>query len=597
MTRRAAPIFIDDDMDDQEEAPSLVKEEEPAADIKAEEPRKRRAPAEEEFRPKQAKAVSAGPLVSEMYAPPPPSFSSLDPPENEMPPEFSEDEAMVATKAAGPKMSQRTKQMALQSSGSPVDGFVNFHNAQYMASVDEAISKILARPIFVGLKREEALSVEAGANIQPFAIQTVSAQLRRSGSSKVGGNIFWLDMRLGSMASSTPVRAGSVMKTAMEYYSEPGAVLGDVEVAVSSCWADPEQAARIVISDRPYQVVSPVEKLHALILAIQRDISEGHLEKLVQWKKIVLSTTMVFRIQENDEALRWQALNLREQPGIEYDLVRFGAVQRIIEIRDFVSKRPELNGSNRTMAKPIAAQYNKKIKLSVFSENLSETMVYQRLEVYDRILARSPVILSMLHEMDSRLGAKNPFDKVARLYALSSKCTGAISQAEWVFTYLKDLFEGGKMSSDDFGKRMLAGADSKQKGIADLILVKKSALSRLLSWGSSRVKEAEMKAMHAMTNTMGDFQAAVGRVWSRTAPMKVAMPWRAGWSRAGDGLLGFILIENFVFGVQYDEVIQSWMQRRKPLDELFEMETIADEMAIIEAAAKEEQAGAGRRGA
>ena len=89
MTRRAAPIFIDDDMDDQEEAPSLVKEEEPAADIKAEEPRKRRAPAEEEFRPKQAKAVSAGPLVSEMYAPPPPSFSSLDPPENEMPPEFS----------------------------------------------------------------------------------------------------------------------------------------------------------------------------------------------------------------------------------------------------------------------------------------------------------------------------------------------------------------------------------------------------------------------------------------------------------------------------------------------------------------------------
>ena len=308
----------------------------------------------------------------------------------------------------------------------------------------------------------------------------------------------------------------------------------------------------------------------------------------MQWKKIVLSTTMVFRIQENDEALRWQALNLREQPGIEYDLVRFGAVQRIIEIRDFVSKRPELNGSNRTMAKPVAAQYNKKIKLSVFSENLSETMVYQCLEVYDRILARSPVILSMLHEMDSRLGTKNPFDKVARLYALSSKCTGAISQAEWVFTYLKDLFEGGKMSSDDFGKRMLAGADSKQKGIADLILVKKSALSRLLSWGSSRVKEAEMKAMRAMTNTMGDFRAAVGRVWSRTAPMKVAMPWRAGWSRAGDGLLGFI--ENFVFGVQYDEVIQSWMQRRKPLDELFEMETIADEMAIIEAAAKEEQA-------
>ena len=52
------------------------------------------------------------------------------------------------------------------------------------------------------------------------------------------------------------MRAGSVMKTAMEYYSEPGAVLGDVEVAVSSCWADPEQAARIVISDRPYQVAS-----------------------------------------------------------------------------------------------------------------------------------------------------------------------------------------------------------------------------------------------------------------------------------------------------------------------------------------------------
>ena len=374
----------------------------------------------------------------------------------------------------------------------------------------------------------------------------------------------------------------------MEYYNEPAAVLGDVQVAVNSCWADPEQAARIVISDRPYQVVSPVEKLHAVLFAIQRDMSEGHMDKLVQWKKIVLSTTMVFSIQENDEAMRWQALNLREQPGIEYDLVRFGALQRVIEIRDFVSKRPELNGSNRTMAKIIAEAYNKKIKLSKFSESLSDTMVFQCLEVYDRILVRSPVILSMLHEMDSKLGARNPFDKVARLYALSSKCTGAISQAEWVFTYLKDLYEGGKMGSDDFGKRVLAGADSKQKGIADLILVKKSALSRLLSWGSSRIKEAEMKAMHAMTNTVGDFRAAVGRVWSRAAPMKVPMPWRAGWTRAGDALLGFI--ENFVFGVQYDEVIQTWMHRRKPLDELFEMESIADEMALIEAAGKEEQA-------
>ena len=600
MSKRAAPaILIDDDKDDdvdaQEDASGQMKQEHTAT--KEEEPHhammKRRAPGASGPDPKQKRAsASAAPVVR----PPPSGFDGPAGPDDEAVDDTYEDDAddrqTEATEQPGPlpavKPLQWTRQMALQSSGSPVDGFVSFQNAQYMTMVDEALQEILAHPIFVGVKREEALTVEAGSNMQPFSVETVTAQLRRAGSSKVGGNLFWLDMRLESTASSTPVRAGSVIKTAMEFYNEPKAVLGDVEVAVNSRWADPAQAPRVVMEDRPYRVVSPVEKLHAIVFAVQRDIAEGHVQKLQEWKKILLSTSMVFRIQENDEALRWQALNLRERPGIEYDLVRHGALQRIIEIRDFVSKRPELNGSNRAMSKTIAAEYNGKLKLSDFSEKLSDTMVFQCLEVYDRVLMRSPTILSMLHEMDGELGTKNPFDKVARLFALSGKCSGAIGQAEWLFAYLKDLFEGGKMGFDDFGKRLLAGADSKQKGLADLILLKKTALSRLLSWASSRIREDELKVLHSMTSTVADFRAAVGRVWSRTAPLKVATPWRAGWSRGGDGLLTFI--ENFIFGTQYDEVCQTWMQRRKPLDELFEMEAIADEMASIEASAKEEQA-------
>lgn len=56
---------------------------------------------------------------------------------------------------------------------------------------------------------------------------------------------------------------------------------------------------------------------------------------LAKWGNILLSTPVVFRIIENSDDLYWAHLELRNKPGLEFNLVRHSALQRICDIQPY----------------------------------------------------------------------------------------------------------------------------------------------------------------------------------------------------------------------------------------------------------------------
>ena len=80
------------------------------------------------------------------------------------------------------------------------------------------------------------------------------------------------------------------------------------------------------IEGKPLRVVSPLEPIHAFLMAVRRDIEAGEEEVVLhEWLKCILSTSATFRIIENSDDYYFCHLQLREEPGIEHELVKVGA--------------------------------------------------------------------------------------------------------------------------------------------------------------------------------------------------------------------------------------------------------------------------------
>ena len=77
-------------------------------------------------------------------------------------------------------------------------------------------------------------------------------------------------------------------------------------------------------------MISPPEGVHAFLLAVARGCRESNVTALKDWRKLMLCTCAFFQEAENE--LYWATMNLREKPGLEHDLVRHSALQRVLEV-------------------------------------------------------------------------------------------------------------------------------------------------------------------------------------------------------------------------------------------------------------------------
>ena len=73
---------------------------------------------------------------------------------------------------------------------------------------------------------------------------------------------------------------------------------------------------------------------HHLSISLAAEVGPC-MDYLAKWRNILLSSTVVFRIIENAHDLYWARLELREKRGLEFNLVRHSALQRICDIQPY----------------------------------------------------------------------------------------------------------------------------------------------------------------------------------------------------------------------------------------------------------------------
>lgn len=133
-------------------------------------------------------------------------------------------------------------------------------------------------------------------------------------------------------------------------------------------------------AERPFKLISAPESLHSMVIAIRRDCDEEIKDNLIAWRRILLSTSVIFKVIENSDEMYWEHLSLREKPGLEYDLVRHSALQRICDIQQRALHVPSYHRtSNRALAKMLFKDYQR-LQVSERSEKITETFIFHCLE-------------------------------------------------------------------------------------------------------------------------------------------------------------------------------------------------------------------------
>lgn len=207
--------------------------------------------------------------------------------------------------------------------------------------------------------------------IEPAPVDTRTA--------KCGCNFFWLSLESSSLTNHVPLRTQKIKEMAESYFKEPKPLFSDPQVAVSPLWADLKKKVDPA-AERPFKLISAPESLHSMVIAIRRDCDEEIKDNLIAWRRILLSTSVIFKVIENSDEMYWEHLSLREKPGLEYDLVRHSALQRICDIQQRALHVPSYHRtSNRALAKMLFKDYQR-LQVSERSEKITETFIFHCLE-------------------------------------------------------------------------------------------------------------------------------------------------------------------------------------------------------------------------
>ena len=296
-----------------------------------------------------------------------------------------------------------------------------------------------------------------------------------------------------------------------------------------------------------------------MIVAMRRDADANDDEAMKQWKAICLSTTMTFKIYENGEAFHFAHLQLRNDPGIQFETVRATALNMVLDVNTFQNRHV----GGKLTAKRLAECY-KRLTTAERSEKITESFCDMALTVYNRLVLKSPQTFELLLSLDEDEGVNNPLDSVSKLQAVVIK-TGSKEGLEWFMPIFVDFFKVGLITPDDCSLRSLEGVSKTavKKGLIDVMMAKRDIRDYLFQWGHEQhIDSAILNNVKECAASINVFRRRCGYLGgARNKQHTPDQSWKSGWPNSAHLLLN--LYESIVFGREYDESILENLKAKK----------------------------------
>ncbi|CAE7680205.1 sinIM [Symbiodinium sp. CCMP2592] len=153
-------------------------------------------------------------------------------------------------------------------------------NAQHMEYMDEVVKEILKHSLVRGIDKADARDQSAGGRHKVLEPEFVQKALASNKEASGGGSVFWANLGLDAATSHTPIKTRKCQQMADKIYGKPRTMLGAIVCAVPPSWMAP--GTRFEFKTDSLRRISPPESLHALLLAVHRDVVANELDSIGQ---------------------------------------------------------------------------------------------------------------------------------------------------------------------------------------------------------------------------------------------------------------------------------------------------------------------------
>ncbi len=247
--------------------------------------------------------------------------------------------------------------------------------------------------------------------------------------------------------------------------------------------------------------LSPEEPIHALILAIADAIKRDDPD-LVAWRSCLLNTPMEFVLCKTENDRMWDRINSREKIAIDCEIFARSATSRVFEVV-LISQTMQQQGHAPPTARAVADAWKEHVAQSQTQEAVNFSFVDTAMTVHRRVFG-VPEALSAILWCEDMWGPKSPWNSLYKIEALCRKIGthGDSSKLVWMIEGVCNMVFSRQHQCEDFTLSKLTGKGTSNRGILDLLLLKKNVLQHMrdITLTSLRLPEPVMERIQNATH-------------------------------------------------------------------------------------------------
>ncbi len=441
-------------------------------------------------------------------------------------------------------------------------------NANHYLAVSAAVEQILGHELFENVMAMEPLALGSGGTEACFdkesydlAIQSSMAEYRAAGS------LWWIKVLKGGGFDKVPVNPAAVQQLKTFYFHEPTIFPEPIVIGIGS-------------DDDPMQLkgklerLSPEELEHALLLRIaERMSSNAGPDELLEWRRVTLTVTLIFRAFDNLTDRLWHSISIREKLVMNYSTMARSAYQRIFEIVEFKALYEKLSGPLNNQR--LADLYNEKADMAVGAGQDAITASFVEMSVsVHRLCLSIPEAKRCIAEAEEAFMKHSPFNSVTKLYTICSRAKG-IPALLWVLNSMLDAVHVKYIAASEFSLRALQAPSG--RSVIDLFLLKLKMKDYLLiNWLDTLAIAPQTKVrLRESLESHSSYRVHYGKPEDTSTDLT----WQAGWKSSDISVSRFL--GALLYAPEHDVALKTGLRAGKAPDEIVQIGSIAEQIDRI----------------